>query len=407
MENFKIYILDPHIDSFFSNPISRLGDNFNAKYKFIIEEENWKKQKNNYKIYFLSSQKYSKNILDDWKKLNNISPNIFFKDLKNINLKKEDIVFISTSILIKLWRSNQNQIIKISKKCKFVIAINHYLWLAPRLTEIFNKLEKSYLLCERTPKVYSNYLNNEEENALEKHKVIEIPYMPNIDLKKCRLSFKKNKCAIIGQTHKLWKDHIFTKKTGYLYFHKLRNDLRKKYLNNTINKKIFTYYGPKIKIELNIILDNFLNINLLKNILKKLNLYSKFKNKNKILQKREITKYYKDTKPFKEIFREYSIILCGEEDILNLPVLGIFEAMMAGCIPLATLNNYYESLGMEKNLHYLEFNGTYEDAEKKILNLKNNNEQIDKMIENIIRFSDSIITPENSIRNILNKIKSS
>ena len=43
----------------------------------------------------------------------------------------------------------------------------------------------------------------------------------------------------------------------------------------------------------------------------------------------------------------------------------MFEAMKAGCIPLGSLHEYYQSID-EKNIHYIPFNGSYEDAQEKI-----------------------------------------
>ena len=83
----------------------------------------------------------------------------------------------------------------------------------------------------------------EEQNSLKKHLIIEIPYMPNNELSKCRSNNKINKCAVIGQTHKLWEDHIFFKRTGFPYFHKIRNEFRQKYLSKLIDQSNFQYYG--------------------------------------------------------------------------------------------------------------------------------------------------------------------
>ncbi len=403
--NRKIYIIEPHEDSFFSIPSYMRGKNFNAKYKFLLEEKNWSNYLELGNIFFINTKKdETKNKFEDWRNENKLTSNILFKEIKYIELNSKNILFISSTKLIGIWKDHWKDLIEISQKLNLVIIINHYLWKVNELSKIFNKLDSSFLLCERSPLVYSDYLENNEILALKKHKVIEIPYVPNQELIKCRSKKKKYKCAIVGQTHKLWKSHPFFKKTGFNYFHKLRNKLRKKYLKNTINKTVFSYYGPKIKIEFNIIIDKLINNYYLKRFLLSLKLYNFLKYKNKKIQQYEIRKYYRETKPFKEIFSEYSIVLCGEEDILKLPVLGFFEAMMAGSIPLGSLNNYYQKLGMKKDIHYLSFDGTYEDAERKIKELKNNPEKVNYLIKESIEFIDNELSPNALVGKILQSI---
>ena len=403
--NPKIYIIDPHIDPFFSIPLSMIGENFNAKYKFILEEKNWSYYLAVENIFFINTKKNSiTDQLKDWRKVNKLSSRILFKEMNKIEFNKNDILFISTPMLISIWQNNSKDLIEISSKLNLVIIINHYLWKVDELSKIFNHLESSFLLCERSPLVYSEYLERNEIIALKKHKIIEIPYIPNQELIKCRSKKKINKCAIIGQTHKLWNNHLFYKKTGFKYFHKLRNKLRKKYLRNTINKKIFSYYGPTIKIEINVIIDKLVNNYFLKRLLISLKLYNFIKYKNKQLQKYEISKYYRETRPFKEIFKEYSIVLCGEEDILNLPVLGFFEAMMAGSVPLGSLHNYYQKLGMQKNIHYLSFDGTYEDAELQINTLFANPKKVKSLIKQSTKFIDNELSPKALVGKILHTI---
>ena len=78
---------------------------------------------------------------------------------------------------------------------------------------------------------------------------------------------------------------------------------------------------------------------------------------------------------------------------------------MGGCVILGSLHNYYLSLGMQKYVHYIPFNGTYEDAENEIRKLKRNPKFVNQLIENSTKFIDNEITPENSIHKIIMNFK--
>ena len=79
---------------------------------------------------------------------------------------------------------------------------------------------------------------------------------------------------------------------------------------------------------------------------------------------------------------------------------------MAGCVPLGSLHNYYESLGLKKNIHYIGFDGTYEDAESKIKLLKNNPNKISSLISKSTEFIDKELSPKSLIRKILLELES-
>ncbi len=394
----NIYIINAHVDEFFSTPISKLGQNFNGKYRFILEASNWDNYKDRKNIKILNANKnINKLQFKYWKKFNKINPETGLVEIRDLSIKKSEIYFISSNMLLALWGKHQKIIKKVSTVSKLIIVINHYFAKAPLLTPILENINRSYLLCERSPLCCSDYFKPKEQNSLKKHLIIEIPYMPNIELSKCRSNNKINKCAVIGQTHKIWEDHIFFKRTGFPYFHKIRNEFRQKYLSKLIDQSNFQYYGPKIKIELNIICHKLINQKIVKIFLSKFKLYNFFKSRIKALAKFEITDYYKNTKPNKEIYSNYSMIICGEEDILNLPVLGFFEAMMAGCAPLGSLHEYYESIGLRKNFHYIPYDGTYDSALKEVEKIRKNPTKIYKIIYNSIKFIEKNINAKNSI----------
>ena len=99
MSKFRVYIFEPHLDPMLSNPIIRLGENYHAKYKFIIQDLSWQKYISSKEIYFIDLSKTNKNEIKKWRKYNEINENILFKDLKNINFQKHDIFYISCYLL--------------------------------------------------------------------------------------------------------------------------------------------------------------------------------------------------------------------------------------------------------------------------------------------------------------------
>ena len=46
----------------------------------------------------------------------------------------------------------------------------------------------------------------------------------------------------------------------------------------------------------------------------------------------------------------------------------------------------YKSIGMKKNVHYIPFNGTYEDAEENIIEFLDNPSKIDRMPRSVVIF---------------------
>ncbi len=404
MDKPKLYIINPHYDDFLSVTLSK-GKNFNAKYGYLIKSENWQDYFSPKDIFFLNT-KDQKIDLDAWINLNKINENIKLKKFRVNIFKENDIVIISSNMLMSLWGDFYAQIKKISQDATLIITINHFMWKAPVLKKIFKEINTSYFICERSPLIYSRYLEKDEIDALKVHKIIEIPYVPNQIFRKCRKKSKLEKCAIVGQCLPVWRNHIFYQRTGFEYFHKIRRNIKIKFLNNDINLKIFDYFGPENKFFFNAIIHKLIYKKTIRYILKILKIYNLLERKIKSIATKEMNNYYKNSKPFKDIFKEYSIILCGEEDVLKLPCLGFFEAMMAGCVPLGSLHNYYESLGMKRNIHYIGFDGTYEDAESKIKLLKENPSKISSLISKSTEFIDKELSPKSLIRKILLELES-
>ena len=182
------------------------GKNFNAKYEYLIKSENWEDYFSPKDIFFLNTNE-QKIDLDAWKKLNKINKNIKFQKLKGNIFKKNDVVIITSKMLVKLWRNFKTELKNISQVTNFLITINHYMFKAPVLTNLMKLILLIFCVVSL---IYSKYLKKDEIDKLKLHKIIEIPYLPN----KFSESVGKNqtkKCAIVGHTLPVWSSHILSK----------------------------------------------------------------------------------------------------------------------------------------------------------------------------------------------------
>ena len=100
-----------------------------------------------------------------WKKFNKINPETGLVEIRDLSIKKSEIYFISSNMLLALWGKHQKIIKKVSTLSKLIIVINHYFAKAPLLTPILENFYRSYLLCERSPLCCSNYLKQKNKIA--------------------------------------------------------------------------------------------------------------------------------------------------------------------------------------------------------------------------------------------------
>lgn len=66
-----------------------------------------------------------------------------------------------------------------------------------------------------------------------------------------------------------------------------------------------------------------------------------------------------------EKFNDYKICLIGEE-IMQIPGIGFVEGMACGCAYIGQTEGYYEDYGMVEGVHYIGYDGTIEDLERKV-----------------------------------------
>ena len=390
----NVYFIDAYKDPFLSKPLS-LGDaNFSAKYKYLLLKENWPKIVK--KLYVLSFESINKNQYKKWNHLNNLKLE-FINKSDNI-LRKDDMYFITGKSLINNYAKSllfREYIIDLTEKSNLYILINHFFNIVHLLNPILDKFERSFLVCERDPRVHSKYLKKNEIHNLNRLKVIEFSYIPRNELINNKVfKSREKKCCIIGNTHEIAPNHHFRKRTGALYFSSLRGYCRELFLQKKLNTRIFNYYGAidsqkyKIKILSNIFIRILLKIPIVRTIIFRIVDY---------IDNSFSEKYYRSFK-MSDVLKTHMVALCGEEDILKIPVIGFYEALISGCVPLGSLHSYYEKQGLKKNVHYLPFNGDYDDAIRAVKEGLNDIKRLEKISIQGIKYCKKELIPKNFVK---------
>lgn len=111
-----------------------------------------------------------------------------------------------------------------------------------------------------------------------------------------------------------------------------------------------------------------------------INIHSKFSDyiKGKISDWKEAgqTKYY--TFDMVEKYNEYMMCVCGEEKV-GLPGIGFVECMACGCAYIGLDHEMYTSLGLIPGIHYITYDGTYDDLINVIQYYQNNVDELEKI----------------------------
>ena len=66
-----------------------------------------------------------------------------------------------------------------------------------------------------------------------------------------------------------------------------------------------------------------------------------------------------------DFYNQHQFAIVGEE-LSGAPAVGFFEAMACGCVTLGQRGAYYNGLGLEPNVHYLQHDGTIESIKEAI-----------------------------------------
>lgn len=93
--------------------------------------------------------------------------------------------------------------------------------------------------------------------------------------------------------------------------------------------------------------------------------------------------YY--NKDMVQLLNEYKMFIFPEE-VTGIPALGFVEGMSCGCAYIGIESSMYAKIGMQSGIHYIGYNGTYDDLVKKIRYYQVHEKEAEKIAEKGYRF---------------------
>jgi hypothetical protein len=391
----RFILIDPQLDHFFSIPIDSKLNNYHAKYSYLLSYDIWASLKVDLSYAFTSS--IQQHQIDSWRSRNSLNKSARFYSLKEFTASPGICFAVSAKKLVNLYRNNYpafQNILQLSESSVIIVFINHFMTISPYFVDAFKQIKRLALVCEKTPLSYSRYLKTAEVDLLQSSTIVELPYLPRQSLAEARLEHQRiEKCAIVGTSHPLDPSHPHVQRTGARSFSEIREILRRLHSQSKLDYTIFNYHGSIHSYKALAVINN----NPLLKIFSRIRFIRVLVFKAAALVDSYLNQSYYNSFSMEKILSSHTMALCGEEDVLELPVIGFFEALMSGCIPLGSLHQYYESLGLHPNIHYIPYNGTYENARSVVKRILNDKSKIKKMQQNISDYSSKHFSPLSNI----------
>jgi hypothetical protein len=103
------------------------------------------------------------------------------------------------------------------------------------------------------------------------------------------------------------------------------------------------------------------------------------------------------------LYNEYQIAIIPEE-LHGMPGIGFCEAMMCGCLYIGIDHAMYRDIGMIPGVHYVTYNGTYNDLIRVIRYCLLNNNESDKIAKSGFYFSKNNFSEEVVSKRLLHQI---
>ncbi|MDN5053003.1 glycosyltransferase [Aliarcobacter butzleri] len=252
---------------------------------------------------------------------------------------------------------NESRINIINKFKKSIFHLSHY-HISTKLKSKNLSLLKNVYLCGDSDITSNDYFKF--YFSWYKKDFLIIPFYVQ-DRFICKKDFLERKDLAIatGSFHNLYEEKPVYKYKDYLDFYK----------QSTYHPIRKILYENKNKV------NEFIDV--------KVSPYRENSNNNFLIKL--FKKYFVNQKKYfafdiVELYNQYKYVVVGEENI-GFPAIGAFEAMACGCI-LIGQKEYYNSLGMEENIHYISYDGNLNDLIEKIKYLKNNLEFSEEISNN-------------------------
>ncbi len=104
------------------------------------------------------------------------------------------------------------------------------------------------------------------------------------------------------------------------------------------------------------------------------------------------------------LYNQYQFAIIGEE-ITGAPALGFFEAMACGCICLGSRGSYYDGLGLQPEVHYIEHDGSVESIRAAISRISASSTLMQAIVCAGQNYIAKHCTPEANWANLLASLK--
>lgn len=290
-----------------------------------------------------------------WLKINRLSYKHFNVLYDYEQLTSKDTVFsffhdnfASTPICCN---KNEYEEMLISARCKFLLHLNHYVYDVKRGSLLCSKIKNIMFIAETNLIRHSEFFR--KYFSWYKKDIKILPFCVQ-DRFKRRLKIKKNNRAVA---------------TGAITFRIDDSDFKNFFGTDLLQpQRKYILENDRFLEDVDVSISEYkhlINNSFLSSLAKKIfNKFPKFNPTSK--------------KGFYEIdivdhYNSYDFVVCPAE-IIGLPGIGAFEAMACGAILIDDENNFYEDYNFIPGEHYVTYDGTSEDLQKKIKDLISNTE---------------------------------
>lgn len=228
-------------------------------------------------------------------------------------------------------------------------------------------------------------------------KIILMPYIAEMRFQREKtFQDRKNKAVALGSCG--IESDLFMDVYGTKQLHPMRNELwlRRNKNIEQIDCMIEKIVSPKDYFKMRADENRFVKFS--KRVF---NHY--YRNRNSPFRKngRNAGYYNKD---MVKLLNQYRMFIYPEE-ITGMPALGFVEGMSCGCAYIGLESPMYTNLGMKSGIHYIGYNGSYNDMIEKIRYYQIQNDELEKIAENGYRFVKENLTSKKVFRKFIEQLR--
>lgn len=107
-----------------------------------------------------------------------------------------------------------------------------------------------------------------------------------------------------------------------------------------------------------------------------------------------------------EQLNEYKMFIYPEE-VTGVPALGFVEGMNCGCAYIGLDSPMYSKIGMESGVHYIGYDGTYDDMVEKIKYYQRHNRELAQIAQNGYKFVKKQLSSQEVFKQFIRQLEGS